>query len=443
LLLVGSVALLAFGGSPAPAQEPAGPAVHRVPVTGVIELGLAPFIERSVREAEAAGARAIVLELETPGGRVDAAQQIVNALKNANLPTYAYVNRRALSAGAMIALATDRIYMRPGATMGAATPIDGTGEKASEKIVSAMRSEMLALAEDHGLDPRVAEAMVDEDIAIDGVVEAGKLLTLTTEEAVRLGYAREIDDMNALLVDAGVGEATVVAKETNWAESLVRFLTNPIVAPMLLSLGMLGLIIEIKTPAFGLAGAAGLSSLAAFFGAHYLVGLAGMEEFLLLGAGVILVALEVFIIPGFGVAGILGILAIAGSIFFSLVSNMSTAADFGLAAGVLSLSIIVVILAAWALLRQLPRSGRFSSSGIMLGDATTRETGYLSSAVRPELVGATGVTLTDLRPSGAARIGEERVDVVADSHWIAAGTPVKVVRAEGYRHVVQSIETTP
>src|SRR5687768_13284167 len=170
--------------------------IYRVPVNGVIELGLAPFIARSLKEAEKAGARAVVLDIETPGGRVDAAQQIVNALKESKIPTYAYVNRRAFSAGAMIALATDGIYMRTGAVMGAVTPVDGGGTKAPEKIVSAMRSEMRALAEARGLDPRVAEAMVDEEIGIPGLVEKGKLLTLTTAEAVRIGYAREVADWN-------------------------------------------------------------------------------------------------------------------------------------------------------------------------------------------------------------------------------------------------------
>src|SRR5688500_10169635 len=165
--------LLAALATPGMAQKPQKGAVVRVPVHGVIELGIAPFIARSIREAEAEGARAVILDIETPGGRIDAAQQIVNAIKEAKVPVYAYVNRRAFSAGAMIALATDRIYMRPGSVIGAATPVDGGGTKAPEKIVSAMRSEMRALAEARKLDPRIAEAMVDVSIAIPGVVEKG------------------------------------------------------------------------------------------------------------------------------------------------------------------------------------------------------------------------------------------------------------------------------
>lgn len=437
------VGLLAFlllpsGAGPAAAQavKPAKGEVVRVPVHGVIELGLSPFIARSIREAEAAGARAVILDIETPGGRIDAAQQIVNAIKEANVPVYAFVNRRAFSAGAMIALATDRIYMRPGSVIGAATPITGDGNKASEKIVSAMRSEMRALAEARKLDPRIAEAMVDENIGVPGLVEKGRLLSLTTEEAVRVGYAQQVENWTALMAELRSVGAPVREAKVNWAEGLVRFFTHPLVAPMLLSLGFLGLLIELKTPAFGLAGVFGAVCLGLFFGSHYLVGLAGWEELMLLVAGVALIGVEMFVLPGFGVAGVAGSLAVLGSVYLSLVSQFSSEADMGQAAGVLSAAILIVIVGAWALLRTLPRSGRFKGSGVMLGNSMDRDAGYISSPVREELLGATGVAITDLRPSGAAQFGDERIDVVSDSTFISAGTPVRIVRSEGYRHVV-------
>lgn len=435
-LAVGVGALL--GQNRAPTAETAE--VWRVPVTGVIELGLAPFIQRSIADAERAGAAAVILDMDTPGGRIDAAQQIVDAVREADIPVYAFIDHRAFSAGAMIALATDGIRMRPGSVIGAATPVDGSGTKASEKIVSAMRSEMRALAEEHGLDPHIAEAMVDEEIAIDGVVESGKLLTLTTEEAVRLGYAQPVNDWDALMDELNLAGAEVHVSRTNWAESLVRFLSNPMVAPLLLSLGILGLVIEIKTPTFGLAGAAGITMLALFFGSRYIIGLAGMEEFILLGAGVVLLGVEAFVLPGFGIAGIAGIAAIGSSVFFSLLPRFATSADVSAAAGILSVAGIAVVLIAWALIRHLPGSGRFARSGLLLSDSTSREGGYSSASVRSELVGASGIAVTDLRPAGVARIGEERIDVVAESEFIESGTPVRVVRAEGYRHVVRPVD---
>ena len=426
-------------GLPAPAPGQAGGSVFRVPVTGVVELGLAPFIERSLREAEAAGASAVVLDIDTPGGRVDAAERIADAIADARVPVYAIVNRRAFSAGALIALATHGIYMRAGSVIGAATPVDGTGTKASEKIVSAMRSQMRALAEARGLDPQVAEAMVDESLAIPDVVEEGKLLTLTTEEAVALGYARHAGDFSSLVDALQLSDAAVQDMEVNWAERLVRFFSHPVVAPFLLSLGFLGLIIEIKTPSLGLAGAAGLLSLSLFFGSHLILGLAGWEDLLVFGAGGLLLALEAMTVPGFGIFGILGLLGMAAGIYMSLLGTLPTMEDFSRAGGVLSTTLLLLLVTGWAILRKLPKSTRLYRSGIFLGTRTDKAVGYQSGPTRPELVDREGVATTDLRPSGVGLFGDERIDIVSESEWIEQGTPVRIVAAEGYRHVVRPV----
>ena len=408
--------------------------VYRIPVTGVVEMGLAPFIERSIREAEEAGARAAILDIDTPGGRIDAAEQIGDAINDAAIPIYAYVNRRALSAGAMIALATDGIYMRPGSSLGAATPVTGDGEKASEKIVSAMRSEVRALAEARDLDPRVAEAMVDETIGVPGLIEPGQLLTLSTQQAVELGFAGEISDWEALITDIGAEGSSIVEMRVNWAERVVRFLTHPLVSPFLLSLGFLGLLIEIKTPAFGLAGLAGVASLSLFFGSHFIIGLAGWEVALLLGTGLILLLVEVLVLPGFGVAGIAGALALLVAIFLSLVGRVPTSGDVLIALYILAGAVVIVGFAGWQLIKRLPADRR--AKNLLHEEELTRELGYVSAKRRDELIGMEGVTLTDLRPAGTARVLDEKIDVVSDGPWVPAGTPVRIVRAEGYRHVV-------
>ena len=413
--------------------------VYRVPVTGEIELGLAPYIQRAVKEAAEVGAVALILDIDTPGGRVDAAEIISDALTDSEVPVYSLVNRRAYSAGALIALSTSRIYMRPASVIGAATPVDGTGTKAPEKIVSAMRSQMRALAESNGLEPEVAAAMVDEDIEIDGVVESGKLLTLTTEEAVEIGYAEAIEDLDALLVELGHEGATVVTLELNWAERLVRFFSSSVVSPFLLSLGFLGLLIEIRTPTFGLAGTMGLISLGLFFGSNMIVGLAGLEDVLIVGAGLVLLGIEAFVVPGFGIFGVAGIVAILSGLYMSLLGNIPTMPDFTRAAWVLTSSMLLLIGSAWALIRTLPSSSRLAESGIFLLAKTTSAIGYESAEVRSDLVGKYGTAITDLRPAGTALIGDERIDVVSESEWISAGTPVKVLSAEGYRHIVRSI----
>lgn len=410
--------------------------VVRVHVSGVIELGLAPFIGRAIREAEEAGAQAVILELETPGGRVDAAQQIVKVVSASTVPVYAYVNAHAWSAGAMIALAADSIYMGPVSSIGAATPVFGDGKKASEKIVSAMRGEFRALAEARGLDPRLAEAMVDESIVVDGVIEEGKLLTLTGGEAVELGFASaEVTSLDDLLARVGLANADVVTASINWAERLVRFLSHPIVAPILLSMGTLGLIIEIKTPSFGLAGLVGLTSFAAFFGSHLLIGLAGWEEIILLGAGVVALGIEVFVVPGFGIAGAISILCIGGAVFLALIGNLPIWKDVVQAASILSMASLLVIAAVYTLVRQLPsRAG-----GIFLMASADRATGYVAAPVRVDLVGMEGVAHTDLHPAGTAILGSERLDVVSEGGFINRGDRVRVVRSEGYRHIVEPV----
>ncbi len=439
-MLVGAFASPAFSSS-ASAQGP--DAVVVVPVTGVIELGLAPFIERAIGEAEEAGAVAIVLDVDTPGGRVDAAERIGDAIADSEVPVYAYVNRRALSAGALISLAANEIFMRSGSVIGAATPVLGTGEKASEKIVSAMRSEMRALAEARGLDPAIAEAMVDEQVAIPDVIEEGKLLTLTTEEAVALGYAQEVDGLDSLLEAVGVRGAAVRTHEINWAERLVRFLSHPALAPFLLSLGFLGLIVEIKSPGVGIAGLAGIVSLSLYFGSHLIIGLAGWEDLLLVGAGMGLVAIEALVIPGFGIFGILGIAAVMGGLFMSLMGGLPTTADLTQAGTVLSLTLVILIVAAWALVRHLPKSRRVARSGLLLEDATDRDLGFEATKRRLDLVGLEGVAITDLRPSGVGLFGEERIDVVAESEWISEGESIRIITAEGYRRVVRPGKAIP
>jgi membrane-bound serine protease (ClpP class) len=417
--------------------------VYRVPVTGVVELGMAPFIERSLEEAAEQGMVAVVLDMDTPGGRVDAAERIADAISDASVPVYTLVNRRAFSAGALIALSGRGIYMRPGSVIGAATPVDGAGETAPEKIVSAMRSEMRALAEARGLDPTIAEAMVDPDIEVEGVVEAGKLLTLTTEEAVGVGYAIEVEDFAALLSLIGAEGAEVRTSEVNWAESVVRFFSNPIVAPFLLTLGFLGLIVEIKTAGFGLAGAAGLLSLSLFFGSHLIVGLAGLEDIIIFVVGLGLLGVEVFLIPGFGLFGVLGAAGILAGLYLSLMGSLPTTADFTRAGLVLTTTVLLIAVTAWVMIRSLPGSSRLAKSGIFLLQRTDRSIGYQSAEPRRDLVGVVGKAITDLRPSGTGIFGDERIDVVSESEWITEGTPIRIISAEGYRHVVRPVDDKP
>ncbi len=426
---------LGMGTSLLPGQSPI---VYRIAVSGIIENGLAPYVVRALREARTAGAAAVFLDIDTPGGRIDAAERIADAVRASSVPVYAYVDPRAYSAGALIALSTSGIYMRPGAVLGAATPVDGQGARASEKVVSAMRAEFRAMAEQRGLDPKIAEAMVDEGSEIPGVVRAGQLLTLSTGEALRLGYAKaSVASETELLEKIGLPGARIVAVDLNWAEQVVRFVTNPLVAPLLLSLGLLGLVVEIKHGAFGLGGLLSLASLGLFFGSSFLLGLAGWEVVLLLGLSLVALLVEVFVLPGFGAAGILAIASFGAAIVLAMLGASPTMNDVLQALAVLGASLVITVAVAYAWLRHLPSSGRFA--GLFLRHAANQHEGYISALPRGDLVGQDGVAVTDLRPAGTAQIGAERVDVVTEGEYVSQGAKVRVLRSEGYRHIVRGI----
>ncbi len=426
---------LVLGVGPLSAQERAATVV-RLDVHGTIENGLAPYLARGVRQANEAGAAAIYLDLDTPGGRVDAAERIADAVRASKIPVYAFVNPRAYSAGALIALSTDGIYMRPGAVLGAATPVDGQGTKMPEKYVSAMRAEFRALAEEQGLDPRIAEAMVDESLGVPGLAQRGQLVTLSTTEALRVGYAKaQVGSESELLTAVGLEGARVETVEINWAELVVRFLTNPVVSPLLLSLGVLALLAEFKAGTHGLGLLVGFSSLGLFFGSSLVLGLAGMEEVILLALGLVAILVEVFLLPGFGVAGVLGALLVGAAVVLAMLGNFPTSTDVVQALLVLGASVIITAAVAYAWLRHLPNSRRFA--GLVHRESVQAAEGYVSALPRGELVGRHGTAITDLRPAGVANVDGERIDVVTEGEYIGSGSRVEIVRAEGYRHVVR------
>ena len=414
-----------------------------LPIEGTVDMGQAAFVRRVVRDNP--NAAAIVLKIDTFGGRVDAAVQIRDALLDAKPPVIAYIDRRAISAGALITYAADHIVFAPGSSMGAATPItieDGEAEAVDEKMTSYMRAEMRATAEANGRRGDIAEAMVDRTLAVEGVIEEGKLLTVTTDDAVRIGLADgTADTLQDLLETVGLERAERVQVITSWAEKLARILTDPTVSGLLMSIGMFGLIIELYTPGFGVTGAIGLTCLALFFGGHMVAELAGWEETLMMLAGLTLLGIEIFIIPGFGIVGILGIGLIIGALSLSLVGMpLAVSWDLGLlgdALGRVTVSLALTIVAVALFMRFFP--ARLLPDWLVLraklpvGASTVAET---RTTTHDGLVGQTGEALTDLRPSGKARIGAQVLDVLSLHEYILRGAAVRVIEVEGTRIVV-------
>ena len=247
---------------PPSAQTPRA-LVYVVPIAGIIDLGLAPFVQRVLDEAVDANAAAVILEINTFGGRVDAAVLIRDALLQARVRTVAFINKRAISAGALISLATEKIAMAEGGTIGAATPVamgqpGAPAQPVEEKTVSYMRKEFRATAEARKRPPLLAEAMVDADVEIPGVIDKGKLLTLTTDEALQHQVADvRANSLEAVLEFLELSGADVRLASQTWAETLVRFLTHPVVSSLLLTIGMLGIIVELRTPGLACPGSLG------------------------------------------------------------------------------------------------------------------------------------------------------------------------------------------
>jgi membrane-bound serine protease (ClpP class) len=413
--------------------------VIRVPISGMIDFGLAPLVARAVDEAEKQGADALLIDINTLGGRVDAMIEIRDHLVNANVLTVSWVNPRAISAGALIAMSCDSLFMDPGSTIGAATPVVGdTGNKASEKVVSYTRTEFRSTAERKGRDPDIAAAMVDESIEIDGIIETGKLLTLTGEEAVELGFAQGfMASQQELLAHLDLEGAEVVTLTANWGENFVRLLNNPVVAGILMMIIFFGIIAEVQTAGWGVPGTAALIALTLFLGGRYVIGLVGFEEVILLGIGVLLILIEVFAIPGFGIVGLLGIGSVLASLILAFLGRAPSLGDLNVALLTLALSLIGAIVAAIFFFRFVDRSPMWNR--VKLATNNPRAGGFVASDMQLDLEGAEGVALTDLRPAGAAEINGTRYDVVSEAPYIERGTRVRVYKHQGYRIVVQAI----
>ena len=375
LIALGLLGLLV----PAVLGQSSGGRVYVATIEGTIDLGMVPYVKRVLSTAAEERAEAVLLDINTPGGRLDAALSIKDALLDAEVPVIAYVNREAFSAGALIAISANKVYMDAGGVMGAATPVDAEGEAAGEKVVSAVRSDFRAVAEVRGRDPRIAEAMVDESIAIDGLVEEGKLLTMTTSEALEWGYA---DGEAATIAEAleaeGITGAELVSVEYSLAERFVRFLTNPVVASLLISLGFLGLLAELTSPGFGVPGIAGILLLALFFWGGFLAELSGWEGVALVLIGLALIAVEIVLIPGFGVAGVLGLIAFMAGLYISLIGQGATSGDFVRAGLVLLASLVMIVVGAAAILTIMPNR-RGWGGGLALQTALPRGTGLLTT----------------------------------------------------------------
>ena len=478
------------------------PRVLVIPIREDIELSTAVYVEREIERVARGEVDLVLVEIDTLGGRVDATWRIRDALVKAvsrdEVPVVAFVDNKAFSAGAVISMSCDRIYIAPTGKIGAAMPISidligGQKQKdpdREEKILSAFRGDVRALAKTKGYPPAIAEAMVDRDeevslVTIDGKKEylgkkalrnrqrelgldsvpfaerekrmkvgkiicaRGELLTLDYEQAKEVGVATDIlSSREEVFTTLGVKRPVIITATHNWSEVVFGFLTILPVKLLLLILGLMGLYMEFKIPGFGFPGAFGLICLGLFFFSQYFMGLANYTGVVVFLIGVVLLCIEIFVIPGFGVTGVAGIFCVAAGLLLGMqrfvIPDISSPWEMGLFSTnvmVLGLALVILVVAVMVLAKFLP-STPFLKRIILTSQGPEGEL-RASGTVEPKglvALGATGKTISRLRPAGRAAFGEKFLDVVAEGQFIGEGAAVEVIKIKGNRIVVRKVE---
>ena len=343
--------------------------IYVVPIQDTIDLGIPAFVNRAISAAEKNSAELIIFDIDTFGGRVDAATQIKDAISATDITTIAFINRRAISAGSLISLSCDQIYMTDGGTIGATSVVDMSGSKQSEKSQSYMREEMAATAEKAGKNTDIARGMVDEELSFEFLVingdslkvddiegrKEGKLITLTTELALKYNIADgKSESVEELLSDLGIENYNIITLSENWSEDLVRFLTDPTISSLLTTFGTIGIISELYSAGWGIGGTIGIVCLTLALGASYLTQLASSMDLLIIFSGLLLLVVEFIAIPGFGFFGIAGIGVLFYGLYLLLIPDVpvsdeiySQALDgfsWGIVGGIIALIMVINLL---------------------------------------------------------------------------------------------------
>jgi len=418
--------------------------------TFTIDDNIDPRMNRKVKlaleDAAAQGADVILIEMDTYGGAVNDADDIRTMIMENKTPIHVWINKDAASAGALISIACDSIYMAPGASIGAATVVmGGGGDAAPDKYQSYMRSMMRSTAEAKGRDPKIAEAMVDQNLEIEGISEKGSVITFSVSEAIANGFCEGQADSLVEVIEEklGIDDYELILYETSTVENIIAFFLNPAVSGFLILIIFAGIYFEIQTPGVGFPLAASLTAIILYFIPYYLTGLAQNWEIAVFIAGVILLLVEIFLIPGFGVFGILGIAGILTGLTLGMIPN--DAFDFTFVpSGELFAALLTVILAAFAGMALIfflaPKINSWKAfSSIALAGTQRRDEGYTSSFYEESLLGKEGVTHTRLMPSGKVLIDDEVYDAYSRGEFIDKGEPVKVISTDGTSLKVKKI----
>ncbi|MBX4149997.1 NfeD family protein [Paenibacillus sp. Dod16] len=408
--------------------------VYVIPVKQQIERGLTSFMERGFKEAEKMGAGLIILEIDTPGGLVDQAGKIASLMKASDIPIVAYITGDAASAGSYIALNADKIAMAEGTMIGAAYMVDARGNPIEDaKMVSWWKTSMASAAEASGRNPEIAKGMADLKMKIDlpdiGLTkQPGEIISLTHDEALKTGYADTIaNSTEEVITWMDYSTQDIFRMEQTFSEKLATFLTHPGVMALLLFIGIAGVIIEVIVPGFGVPGILGVTAFVLYFFGNQVAGFAGWENWLLFVIGIVMLAMELFV-PSFGILGIIGSASLIAGVVMAAYSTSHVALSLGIGAACALVAIIVVALV-------------FKERGIwrkfILSDSLSKEQGYVPNEDRDVLIGLVGTSITPLRPAGTMELEGRRLDVVTLGGFIDSGRPVRVIKTDGTRIVVE------
>lgn len=420
--------------------------IYTFPLEGEINASTLHRVEKAMEEASELKSDLIIVRINTFGGELESADKIRTHFLQSEIPVWAYINNNAASAGALISIACDSIFMHSGSSIGAASVVDQKGEVLPDKYQSYMRSLMRTTAETRGRRADIAEAMVDPDVFVAGISDSGKVLTFTTTEAVENHYCEaEVETLEELLAHAHVKKYTIQEQHYSWIGKVVGFLVNPVVSALLIMLIIGGIYFELQQPGIGFPLLMAVLAALLYFAPLYLEGLAANWEILLFVIGVALLAVELFVIPGFGIAGIGGIICIVAGLVCSLIGNVgfdfSHVPEFQLSESLLVVVLSVTVsipLAVW-LGKKLFEGEWFG--GLALESTQEAAEGY---TVLPQedssLIGCRGETLTILRPSGKVLINGKSYDSMSRFGYIEPGTPVEVADIENATLIVNKIE---
>lgn len=419
--------------------------VYVFEIKGDIDPRMNRRVMLALEEASQKEADMIIIHMDTYGGAVNDADDIRTMILETAIPIHTFIDKDAASAGALIAIASDSIYMAPGSSIGAATVVvGGTGEAAPDKYQSYMRSIMRSTAEATGRDPKIAEAMVDENLEIEGITEAGSVVTFSVSEAIANGFCEgQANSLEEVVERQGISSYKIIRQQMSTTEKVIAFFLNPVVSGFLILIIFAGIYFELQTPGVGFPILASITAIILYFIPYYLTGLAENWELFAFGIGLIFIVLEVFVLPGFGIFGILGIALVLTGLTLGMLPNelfdftFVSSGDFFIALLTVILSVILAVVLIFSFASRINEWKAFSR--FSLADTQQREDGYTSSFYSNDLLGQEGMAHTRLMPSGKILIDDEVYDAYSRGEFIDKGERVKVISTEGTSLKVKKI----